>query len=82
MARVALCEAVVRAGEPVDVDAALDGVPEDAAPRARVPAHPEPALARLVELLGESIAGRDSEGLEFRQRIFINSNNLQLPNRM
>ena len=50
MARVLLREAVFLAGEPVDVDAALDGVPEDAPPRARVPAHPEPALALLVEL--------------------------------
>ena len=50
VARVLLREAVFLAGEPVDVDAALDGVPEDAPPRAGVPAHPEPALALLVEL--------------------------------
>ena len=50
MARVLLGEAVFLAGEPVDVDAALDGVPEDAPPRAGVPAHPEIVVAPLVEL--------------------------------
>ena len=41
---------VTPAGEAVDEHAALDGVPEDGAPRARVAAYPMVTVAPLVEL--------------------------------
>ena len=60
VSRVHLGEAVVHAGEAVDFDAALDGVPEDAPPRAGVAANPEPTRALLVELFKER---QDSDDL-------------------